>query len=114
MAGRRVNEYRHVWCGPVACMKLVQAFVRAPSGFDLRVDIGTSDGARIVLVSIEGTNCAFDPDELLLFSRSMIDQADGAKRLGASPAMVSDVVTFARSLIEYAEEAKTVSPHGLH
>lgn len=115
MAGRRVTRgYHGVWLGPMACMKLIQAYQEAPEQFEIDVDVGTNDGELLVVVSLGGVNCAFTPDELLTFCRSLIDSARSAERMGAPPEMIRDIVRFASGLIEHADEARSISAHGLH
>jgi hypothetical protein len=120
MGGSWLNnpiDLEDVWQGPAAAIALLRAFMRASGTFDVLFSLGVQThkpGEWIILIDIGGEKFAVPPAILRSFGRALLDSLQSAARMGAREEQIAPVRDFAEVMISNAEEALSLSPHGLH
>lgn len=110
-------DLEDVWQGPAACIPMLQAFMRARGTVDVSFTLGVQThrpGKWIILIQIEDEQFAVEPANLRNFGRSMLASMKFAERMGAPPDQIAVLSEFANCLVSNAEQALSMSPHGLH
>lgn len=117
MADHKLIDLSDAHHGPAAGVALIGAFLNARSHFTVDITIGVSahrPDKMIVLVEMIGIRVVFTPIELQRLGRAMIAGIPTARALGASETDENELRKFATMLIRNAEDAATMSPHGLN
>ena len=117
MRGRhKLVDFGRVARGRVGERAILTAFVHCEGEVEVLIEIGNVAGSdeTVVLVRIGSVLAMFRPFELRAMGERIVERLPVAHLFGAPPGDIDDLRSFAAMLIKNANDAATISPHGLH